>query len=132
MKTLKFYLPLIVILLMAAGVMSQTVDPVERYLENYRMALKSDNTGLTESAIINIIKMKMVYPQADYSKVVDALKRLMVKSPSQTIRYEAYLALGYLEYPDQFSWIEASGDQQIDKLLVNLVINLPKQTIGEN
>ena len=130
MKKIKFYITVLIFPALFAGVFAQQQDPIERGIDNYLMALKSNNPGLVESAIINIIKMKMVHPQRDYSKIMDQLDRLTQRASKKYVRYEAYIALGYLQYPENFNWIQVNDDQPINNLLGNLVVKIHEQTEG--
>ena len=79
-------------------------------LPNYYTALNSDNEGLIESAIVNVVKLKMYSPDLNYSEIKDKLKELMEAGPSDVIKYKAFIALLYLEHPERFNWISISYD----------------------
>jgi hypothetical protein len=128
MKNKNLYLVLLIALAMVSSVFAQPRDPIARGMDNYLAALESKNNGLVESAIVNIIKLKMTYPQLDYSKITAKLGQLVQATSDQAIRYEAYIAWQYLEYPERFNWLQTSNNQQRDILLTNLVVRIHEQT----
>ncbi len=119
---------LLIILALVSSVFAQQQDPIGRGIENYLVALDSKNNGLIESAIVNIMKLKMIYPHRDYSKMIDKLDQLSQSTSNKAIRYEAFIVLCYLEFPERFNWIQTNDNQQIDELLTNLVFRIHEQT----
>ncbi|MBN1998657.1 hypothetical protein JW935_13945 [candidate division KSB1 bacterium] len=69
---------------------------IDKALDNYIVALKSDNAGLRSSAAYQIVKMKSRYPQADYSKVEAVLNRIAHRDQSDLLRVQAELTLIYV------------------------------------
>ncbi len=68
----------------------------DKVLDNYIMALKSDNPGLRSSAAYQIANMKSRYPQADFSKVEGMLNRVAKRDKSGLLRVQAELTLIYV------------------------------------
>ena len=65
---------------------------IERAKKNYMVALQSGKTGLVESAIKMVAKMKLRVPSADVTELQEVLDEISVTHPSATIRYKAYIA----------------------------------------
>lgn len=78
---------------------------VERATDNYLVGLRLNNEGVMESAIFNIIKLKLVYPYLDYTKLAVALDSIAENSGNKVIQRKAYLASMYVKYPERFNWI---------------------------
>jgi len=70
---------------------------VQRGIDNYLKALSSDNTGVVESAIINVVRLKMVYTERDYSKIIMKLEWLSQENSDQNIRRDALMAFNILK-----------------------------------
>jgi hypothetical protein len=78
---------------------------IEMGIKNYKKALESDNSGMIESAIINVMKLKYNYPDYDYSSLVQPLASLESTDMSKPIRFMSYIVKNYLEYPDRYAWM---------------------------
>ena len=79
---------------------------VQLGVKNYEMALKSDNTGLLESGIILIAKMKIRIPNLEIENLQEQLAELTLHHPSATVRYKAHIASAICENPQ---WFAQSG-----------------------
>jgi hypothetical protein len=127
MKNTKFYLITITSLILVTTIFAQPGDPIAKGIDNYLSALNSKNDGLVESAIVNIIKLKMNYPERDYTTVTNQLDRLTHLHANKIIRIEAYVVLTYMQYPERFDWLQKLNGSQIDDLLSNLVYKIHQQ-----
>jgi len=67
--------------------------------KNYLACLGLENTGLMESAIAQIVRFKMLYPDRELTALRQRLEELSVNGPLPTIRYRAYLAASVLDNP---------------------------------
>jgi len=128
MKNKNLYLALLITLVLTCSVFAQQQDPIDRGIENYLAALNSKNDGLIESAIMNLMKLKTLHPSRDYAKIMSTLDELTQQTSNKTIRYEAFILLHYLQYPEHFNWIQSSEDQPLDELLATLVVRIHQQT----
>jgi len=128
MKNKNFYITLLITFALIGGIYAQAQDPVERGIDNYLKALGSKNTGLVESAIINVMKLKTAYPEKDYSRIMEVLDQLSRSASIRAIRYEAFVALNYLEHPERFNWIRTNDEQQFDEQLASMVLRIHEQT----
>lgn len=88
------------------------VDLVKEARKNYKHSLQSGNQGVVESAIYNLMILKLRYPDADLSTVDGELKELAITGDSKSVRLKAYLTLNYL---DDYHWLEKN--QELSELL---------------
>jgi hypothetical protein len=79
---------------------------LERGTKNYLAALQRDNIGAKESAITNIMIMKLYFPQRNYTEVISKLTELCTEGSTKQIRYKAYIACNYLKHPERYNWIK--------------------------
>jgi hypothetical protein len=86
---------------------NQDINPtkIKVGIENYKKALESDNLGMIESAILNVMKLKFNYPDYDYSSLIEPLESLENNDRSKSIKFMSYIVKNYLEYPDRYTWI---------------------------
>jgi hypothetical protein len=117
MSRINSLLTLIITVLIVLPSFAQEDDPknvqpiteqhkIEMAIKNYKKALESDNSGMIESAIINVMKLKYNYPDYDYSSLVQPLASLESTDMSKPIRFMAYIVKNYLEYPDRYAWMK--------------------------
>ena len=78
----------------------QTITFVTKNLMN---GLRSTNIGLIESAMKMTAQMKMRYPAANVSSLVNVLNELVQNHPSGVTRYKAYIALSVCENPEWYA-----------------------------
>lgn len=78
---------------------------IEMAIKNYKKALESENRGMIESAIINIMKLKYNYPDYDYSSLIQPLDSLQSMEKSKPIKFMAYIVQNYLEHPERYTWM---------------------------
>lgn len=81
----------------------------------YFIALNHTNDGVVESAIINVMKLKLVYPGGDYSKCIRKLEELTESGSTRLLRQKAYIAANFLKNPERFNWIESGLYDEISK-----------------
>ena len=86
-------------------------EKIEMAVNNYKNALESDNLGMTESAILNILKLKYYYPDYDYSSLIEPLESLETNAENKTIRIMSYIVKNYLTYPERYAWIDKVHDE---------------------
>ena len=79
---------------------------VEHAIKNYKVALESNNLGMIESAIINIMKLKYHYPEYNYSSLVPVLDSLESNDQSKSIRFMSYIVKNYLVHPERYAWLQ--------------------------
>jgi hypothetical protein len=89
-------------------------EKVEMAIKNYKNALESDNLGMIESAIINVMRLKYNYPDYDYSSLLQPLASLEDNDKSESVKFMSFIVKNYLEHPERYAWIE-KAKLQFDK-----------------
>jgi hypothetical protein len=102
-----FYQTLTIFVLLASVAVAQPTK--EELLQlapaNYARALLSDNEGMQQSAILNVMRLKLEYPDINCDTVCIPLTQLVNESENQSIRFMAYIAGQYMKHPERFQWI---------------------------
>lgn len=70
--------------------------------KNLLAGLRSSNPGVMQSVMRISAQMKMQYPSADISDVVNGMNEVLKQHPSGAMRYKAYLAISICENPNWF------------------------------
>ena len=116
------------------------IAPAERYrhldrgkLErNYIEGLRSDNNGVVESAIAQVIKMKMVMPEEEFTGLKAEFGRLSVGGRTAQMRYKAYLAGLVLDNVSIFTR-ECGREYETPEALFSAISNrLQSELLGRN
>jgi hypothetical protein len=111
-----FFIIVSVVLLLAGAVHAQSSDKVLKDATYaYFMCLNHPNYGVVESAVINIMKLKFVQPDRDYSKCLRKLEQLSKSGATKAIRIKAYVAVNYLKHPERFNWFKSGKYQEISE-----------------
>ena len=99
------YLIIVSMYLVTADAFAQrTEESLQKALKHYEENLTHDNEGVVKSSIQNIMRMKVNYPQINYSNVCSKLENISFESESKLVRYMAYVAVDIIKYPEQFLW----------------------------
>ena len=77
----------IFIILIALTISSFAQSTLPKASENYFHALKSDNIGVVESAVFNIVQLKLHYPKQNTDQLLKALNELSQDADSESLRY---------------------------------------------
>jgi len=93
---------------------------LERAPANYLRGLQKDNYGVVESAMINLMKLRTVYPDGDYEEISSELERLQQEGKTKSIRVMAYITANYLKSPDRFTWLDQNDLTVMDSTLATL------------
>ena len=72
----------------------------DRAGERYLQALNSENGGVRDSALLQLMKMKMVYPDYDYTRIIRKIEKMSQHDKKIYIRTHAYLARIFMQNPD--------------------------------
>jgi hypothetical protein len=82
-----------------------TAQPSEKALKNasekYLIALNHENSGVIESAIVQLMKLKIVRPKTNFDDCIARLEELHTSGPTQIIRIKAGIAHEFLTNPDK-------------------------------
>ena len=89
-------------------------------IKNYKKALESENPGMVESAIMNVMSLKYNYPDYDYSSLIEPLTALENNDMSKSIRFLSYILKNYLNHPERYAWME-KAHLQFDEDLYTLL-----------
>jgi hypothetical protein len=103
---------------------------IEMAIKNYKKALESDNLGMIESAIINVMKLKYQYPDYNYSSLVQPLAALENNEMNRSIKFMSYIVKNYLVHPDRYAWME-EVQLKFDKDLPTVFTQKIAQQVGE-
>ncbi|MEL6820745.1 MAG: hypothetical protein AAFP70_03200 [Calditrichota bacterium] len=103
---------------------------LKKAVQVYTESLKHSNTGIIESTIFNIMRMKKQYADVDYSAASTQMEALLVNPPSEIIRYKAFIAINYLENPERFPWIEEISPEKSAEFFHRLSEKLIEQLAG--
>jgi hypothetical protein len=116
MKTLSIITLTIILLVSLNSGIAQSYKVAKRALPNYYKALNSDNHGMVESAIENLVKLKLYAPGLDFSRVAEKLDQLAEDGKTIQIKYKAFVANLYIENPEKFNWL-SSEDKDVQARL---------------
>ena len=75
--------------------------------KNILMGLRSDNSGLIESCLILVSKIKMYYHETDVAEILTVIDSLAFTSPSGVLRYKAFIASNICTQPE---WFDIDND----------------------
>lgn len=99
-------LTIILIITVGFAAFAQTEKSIENAPANFIHALKSDNSGVVESAIFHTLKYKLYYPEQKTANLEKEIDKLAKDSKNETIQYKAFLASQFLENSSLLDRIE--------------------------
>lgn len=70
---------------------------------NYLTGLQHTNLGVVESSMMNVVKMKLVYPEEKCDKIQQKLSQIAMQGQNERLRYKAFLSVMCLQNPDCIS-----------------------------
>ena len=101
------------------------VQTEQRYLD----CLGSENDGVVESALAQVVKMVLVFPDQPFGQIRLKVQDLAENGRTAAIRYRAYLAAAILEDPAMFAGLPHGNINDNDVFLQAANI-LQKQLLG--
>jgi len=107
---------LVILVLSVSGYSKHTEKEAEQIVNRYLISLNHDCQGVVESSIVYAAKMKFVYPDQDYNKIIEKLDYLAANDPCKTVRIKAYIASSCLKNPKDFKWVENASFEELDSL----------------
>ncbi len=150
---MKYILTFIIFLIITTSAsFAQLSDKsVDRAVIVYLTNINSSNPGVVESAIENVMVLKLYYPETDYSQIIQKLDELNLGNGPKTIRVKAFIASNYLKNPHfitdnfstyswQYKWIKINNpelpvqemfNKQAIKKLLNSVDNIWSEKIKQ-
>ena len=100
--------------------------------KNLYSALHSENAGVIVSALRITALLKMRYPGADVSSLVETIDEIRTSHPSGTMRYKAYVVLSVCENPEWYSNEHAIVTANDESFFRATSERLQKQLLSEN
>ena len=94
-------------------------ESISQALKYYKDNLTNENIGVVKSSIQNIMRLKVAYPEYDYSNVCKKLKDLSNRADSKLIRDMAYIAADLINHPDQFNWNLSKDYDELEDFFLN-------------
>jgi hypothetical protein len=83
---------------------TRTVDcKVDKGFRNLLLGLRSTNQGLTESAIMQVAELRILYPGSNIAETKKVIDSLLVHATAPSVRYKAYLASNVCDNPEWFA-----------------------------
>lgn len=114
------YLIIVTMYVITADAFAQrTEKTINKALKHYEENLTNDNEGVVKSSIQNIMRLKVAYPEIDYSDVRKKLEDLSFESESKIVRYMAYVAVDIIKYPEQFQYDSSISYDELDEFFHN-------------
>ncbi len=112
----------------AAGRAARMPDPADSAphyaTPNYLRALQHSNKGLAESAIFQVVKLKLFYPGIKCDELLSQLEQLSEKGATPAIRFKAFLAATFLRHPDLLERLPKANYKAQDAFFFMLSANL--------
>ncbi len=97
MKNKLFFL-MLMLAIVPTQLISQPID-LKAARQNYLMGLRSDNTGVVESSIYNVLQLVKAEPSQPIAEIRQQLTKLSTSAKSDRVRYKAGVALMLLAQP---------------------------------
>lgn len=119
----------IFILLIALSISTFAQTTLPKASENYLHALQSENTGVVESAVFNIVRLKLHFPEQNTDQLLKALHELSQNADSESLRYRAYLAASYLEQSSLRDKIKIEKYEDIESFFVMLADTMQEELL---
>jgi len=89
----------------------QSEEQFEQAKKCYLNALDSENQGVRDSAILQVVKVKVKYPDENYQTIIRKLQKLSKRDDVFYIRTHAYLACEFFKHPELAQMINPADYQ---------------------
>ena len=89
--------------------------------QNYLVCLSSRNSGVVESALGQVIYMRIAFPKEDFREIQMSLFDLAARGYTRAIRYRAFVALHVFADPQAFVKALKTKDVKSDAFFADLV-----------
>lgn len=100
--------------------------------KNIAMGLQSKNSGVVESSLMLVAKMKMQYPGTDIAELVPLIDAVAVGHPSEKLRFKAYIASIICTDPLWFSQEYQLETPEAGEFFIAAARRLQQKMIGMN
>lgn len=81
---------------------------IEKALVAYQRILNHPVSAIVESAMFNLLVLKIDYPELEYKQVLKKLDELSLNGKTSVIRYKAHLTSEFIKNPSLLTEVEAS------------------------
>ncbi len=98
MKKILFFL-MLTLAIVPAQLVSQSID-LKSARQNYLVGLRSENTGVVESSIYNVLQLVKADPAQPIAEIRKQLTYLSTSADANRVRYKAGVALLLLAQPE--------------------------------
>ena len=95
---------------------------------NLLVALRSENQGLTESAMMRVAEIKMLCPGNNMAEIKGIIDSLSVHANVPSIRYKAYLASNVCDNPELF--VKEGNINSEDEFFTSVDAELHERILG--
>ena len=89
----------------------------------YLIGLQHPNKGVAESAMMNIVKVKLLYPKEDCARIQKEIDLIAALGENERIRYKAFLTAICLQNPNCISDKIDFNSIKDDSVFYNLISN---------
>ena len=96
-------------------------EDIQKCINRYQISLRHHNNGVVQSAIINLIRIRMQYPNLKYACFKPDLKNLEQSGRNNDIRLLAGICMKCLERTGNEEFLNTLNEQQTRQLLNILV-----------
>jgi hypothetical protein len=115
-----------------SGNVATVREQIESATRNYAAGLQSENTGIVESSIQRIAKMKLQVPSTNTDDLQKQLNRLSLTHQSAIVRYKAYLASSICADPEWFNREKSLVDADEQLFFIYAAERLQRKVFGAN
>ena len=98
--------------------------------KNILTGLRSENSGLIESSLVLIAKIKLSFPETNVSDVQTVVDSIAIAGSSATLRYKAYLTLNICADPEWFSAETILPITTVDEFFLSASQRLQNKLLG--
>lgn len=81
---------------------------IERALTAFQRGLNHPVPAIVESAMFNLLVLKIDYPELEYKKILKKLDVLSLNGKTSVIRYKAHLTAEFIKNPSLLAEVETS------------------------
>lgn len=103
---------------------------IARGKKNILAGLRSENSGLIESSLVLIAKIKLAYPETNVADVQAVVDSIVIAGSSSTLRYKAYLTSNICADPEWFSAETILPITTVDEFFLSASQRLQNKLLG--
>ncbi len=111
---------------------SYTTKKVELAVKHYAHSLESENEGIVTSALAQIGRMKLYFPDRHFAELEKKIAELSIDGQTSNIRYRAFLVSNVFNNPVTFTAETDSMYEDSEALFTALANRLNSSLLGSN